>query len=89
VFDDIHVTPTVTPLHPGDTLLLYTDGITDVRPPYGLNPDQLDDLVGRAVAGTTTAEELADRLHSDLSDILPITDRKDDIALLILRLPVR
>jgi PAS domain S-box-containing protein len=89
VFDDIHVTPTVTPLHPGDTLLLYTDGITDVRPPYGLNPDQLDDLVGRAVASTTTAEELADRLHSDLSDILPITDRKDDIALLILRLPVR
>ncbi len=89
LFDDITVTPASTPLLPGDTLVLYTDGVTDVRPPYGLTPEQLDDLVGRAAGATTTAEELADRLHEELSAILPITDRKDDIALLILRLPLR
>jgi PAS domain S-box-containing protein len=89
LFDEIGVTPTSTLLHPGDTLVLYTDGITDVRPPYDLNPEQLDDLVAQASAATTTAEELADRLHADLSAVLPITDRKDDIALLILRLPTR
>lgn len=89
VFDDILVTPATTTLHPGDTLVLYTDGVTDVRPPYGLTPDQLDDLIGRAAAATTTAEQLADHLHDDLSTILPIADRNDDIALLILRLPIR
>ncbi len=89
LFDDIGVTPTTTILHPGDTLVLYTDGVTDVRPPYGLDPDQLDALVAQAAATTSSAEDLADRLHADLSAILPITDRKDDIALLILRLPVR
>jgi len=89
LFDEVQVTPTTTTLGPGDTLVLYTDGVTDVRPPYGLTPDELDTLVGQAAAATSTAEELADRLHSDLSAILPIVDRKDDIALLILRLPIR
>lgn len=89
VFDDIRVAPTTTILRPGDTLVLYTDGVTDVRPPYGLTPHQLQELVAAAAVASATAEDLADRVHGELSSILPISERKDDIALLVLRLPPR
>jgi sigma-B regulation protein RsbU (phosphoserine phosphatase) len=88
VFKDIDVTATTTVLHPGDTVVLYTDGVTDVAPPHGLGTDELIELVGQAVAETRSAAQLADRLHAELSAILAIDERDDDIALLILRLPV-
>jgi PAS domain S-box-containing protein len=89
VFDDIEVTTSTTVLEPGDSLLLYTDGVTDVAPPYGLTPDEATDIVARAAASTLTAEELADRLQAELTSILPIAARNDDTALLILRVTPR
>jgi serine phosphatase RsbU (regulator of sigma subunit) len=87
VFDDIDLEATTTTMHPGDTMVLYTDGATDVAPPHGLTPDAFAEVVGRAASATTTAEQLADHLHADLSSVLRIEDRNDDIALLILRVP--
>jgi PAS domain S-box-containing protein len=87
VFDEIVTTTTTTTLHPGDSVVLYTDGVTDVSPPYALDDDEFASLIGIASAATSTAEQLANRLHAELSSILPIEKRHDDIALLILRVP--
>jgi len=35
-------------LLPGDTMLLYTDGVTDVRPPHDLSDDALCHIVEAA-----------------------------------------
>ncbi len=85
VFDDIDVTTTTTTLHPGDTVVLYTDGVTDVSPPHGLTTEETTELVGQLAAASSSAEEVADGLHAALTSILPISDRDDDIALLIMR----
>ena len=85
VFDHIDTTVTTTVLNPGDTVVLYTDGVTDVPRPHDLSTDQVIELVGVAARDSRSAEALADRLHDELSAILPIGERSDDIALLILR----
>lgn len=85
VFDGLNVTTTTTSLHSGDTVVLYTDGVTDVAPPNGLTPQELSHLIGRISAETGSAEETADSLHAALSSVLPLDKRDDDIALLILR----
>ena len=87
VLEDIEVTTTTVTLVPGDTVVLYTDGATDVSPPHGLTDAALAELVEGAAAETASADALADHLHVELSRILGITERSDDIALLILRLP--
>ncbi len=73
-----------TRLLPGDIVVLYTDGATDVRPPYDLPPDALEALVDRAATDEGSAAHVADRLGHELSTILPISERNDDIALLVL-----
>jgi len=87
VLERIHVAVTTVELHPGDTVVLYTDGATDVAPPNAITTGQFTDMVERASRATTSAEQLVDRLHTELSTALPIDDRGDDIALLVLRLP--
>jgi PAS domain S-box-containing protein len=72
-------------LRPGDTMLLYTDGVTDVRPPHDVSDDALCDIVEEASAAAFTAAEVADQLGRELSAILPLAERNDDIALLVVR----
>jgi PAS domain S-box-containing protein len=86
VFDDVTVEPSEIQLLPGDTLVLYTDGVTDVAPPHGLTSERLLELVGAAVVGTKTADDVADRIRDAIAEVLPISLRTDDIALLVLRL---
>ena len=86
-FGEISVTASTIDLHAGDAVVLYTDGVTDVAPPHGLTDAELLELVGRAAAGAESAEDLADRVEAELSAILPIEQRRDDIALLVLRVP--
>jgi serine phosphatase RsbU (regulator of sigma subunit) len=85
VFDELDVHATTEVLRPGEFVVLYTDGATDVRAPYELSASQFAAMVGRAAAGAPSAEAVADRLHEQLSAILPIEQRDDDIALLVLR----
>jgi len=73
-----------TVLEPGDTVVMYTDGITDVRPPHDLSVAALEQIVERAARATDSATTVADRLGRELSSILPIADRNDDIAMLVL-----
>ena len=86
-FDEYKATSTTAGLRAGDTLVFYTDGVTDVRPPHNLTSADLADLVGHAARSATSADEVADRLHAALSGGLPIEERTDDIALLIVRAP--
>ena len=44
---------------------------------------QLEELVRAAAVGRPDPEQIADRLEASLSSILPIADRRDDIAILV------
>jgi PAS domain S-box-containing protein len=73
-------------LDPGDTMLLYTDGITDVAPPHDLSPEALVELFDAASTPGSSAAEVADRLGGEISAILPLAERNDDIALLVVKI---
>ena len=79
----ITVTPVEGRLERGDTLVLYTDGVTDVSPPHGLDPDALEKLVARATERETDAEDIAVGLGREIEEVLPISERNDDVALVI------
>ena len=74
-----------TDLEPGDAVVLYTDGITDVRPPHDLATDALEGLVGRAAHAAESATDVVESVGRELSAILPIAQRDDDIAILALK----
>ncbi len=69
----------------GDTVVLYTDGLTDVRPPHDLDPDRLVRLVSEAASTDGSAEEVAARLGAAVEAVLPVLERDDDLALVVLR----
>jgi PAS domain S-box-containing protein len=85
-FPDSRSVTVTTELAPGDTILLYTDGVTDVAPPYDLGEDALRTMFDASGAAAESAGEVADRLGRELSSILPLADRHDDIALLVVRI---
>jgi serine phosphatase RsbU (regulator of sigma subunit) len=74
-----------TELEPGDALVLYTDGVTDVRPPHGLTPSELQRMIGLAAHDGETAHDVAESLGMRIDVKLPFAQRDDDIALLILK----
>jgi PAS domain S-box-containing protein len=86
VYDEVTVRPDRVRVREGDTVLLYTDGVTDVPPPYDLDDDRLAALVARAAATTGGAEDVADELGRLLSGDLPMARRQDDIALVVVRI---
>ena len=85
LFDGIDVTTTSVAINSGDSIVFYTDGATDVAPPHGLTPTQFEELVRAAASGRPDTEQTADRLEKSLSSILPIADRRDDIAILVVQ----
>jgi PAS domain S-box-containing protein len=86
IFDEIKAITERTVLRPGDTLVLYTDGITDVPPPHDLDSQAMRKLVSTAATGSTTAEEIADRIFDAVQEIKPLEARDDDIAMLVVRI---
>jgi serine phosphatase RsbU (regulator of sigma subunit) len=76
-------------LAPGDTLVLYTDGVGDVAPPHGLDDDEVTRLLVDAASGSGPAppEVIADRIQDQPATVLSMDDRTDDVALLILQVP--
>jgi PAS domain S-box-containing protein len=90
LFDEISCHITTRTLHPGDTLVLYTDGVTDVPPPHDLDTAKLTRMIhlsatGGTTEGTDTADDIADRIRGHIEGVLPLQERNDDIALLVLR----
>ena len=72
-------------LEPGDTIVLYTDGVTDLPPPHGMDEAEVRSLATEASAGAADADEIADRLHYEMERRLPIEQRTDDTAVVIIR----
>lgn len=86
VLPQLELVVATTTMVAGDTLVMHTDGITDVPPPHGIDDDEMLALIGRSGAVDGTAEDVAEQLLSEISAVLPIPERSDDIALIVLRL---
>jgi serine phosphatase RsbU (regulator of sigma subunit) len=84
-FDDLLATTAVCDLAPGDAVVLYTDGASDVRPPDTLSPEDMRALVAQAVVGARGAEDAAARVFDALGELKSFDERDDDIALVVVR----
>ncbi len=71
-------------LQPGDTLLAYTDGVTDARNPAG-EPFGEKRLLELTENQKELEVSLLDRIHAHLNDHIADTNQYDDITLLSLR----
>jgi serine phosphatase RsbU (regulator of sigma subunit) len=78
VLPTISVTDTVTELHPGDTMVLITDGVHDSGRPDRLQQEGLEAIL-RACQGTSAAEVVG-RVHDAVREA-----QRDDVAILALR----
>lgn len=84
VLEEIETTTAAVDLQPGDVVILYTDGLTDLTPPFGITPDDLVAFVGGLPLGSS-ADEIAEALHDALLQRVPDRHRQDDVALLVAR----
>ena len=68
-------------LEPGDTLLGYTDGVTEARSPRDelFTRDRLQSLFGKS---SEPPQDLLDRIQSDLFGFIGNAPRNDDITML-------
>jgi PAS domain S-box-containing protein len=83
LFDDASSTTVEVALQPGDAVLLYTDGVTDVRPPHDLTPDDVATMFADA-ARAGGADATATRMGELIGERLSFEKRDDDIALVVL-----
>ncbi|MDP8950098.1 MAG: SpoIIE family protein phosphatase [Actinomycetota bacterium] len=86
VFEDPNLTEQGTRLSPGDSLVLYTDGVVEARSPDGsfFGEERLASLLRSSIG--LDAQTLADRVESAVLDFQE-NDPRDDIAVLVLRVP--
>lgn len=82
IFEHITVRPAHITLQSGDLVVLYTDGITDIPPPHGIDDPQLAQLVHDH--RQHNAAGIADVIHRSLLDRVPDQRRRDDAAVLVL-----
>ncbi|MGH3112835.1 MAG: PP2C family protein-serine/threonine phosphatase, partial [Gaiellaceae bacterium] len=83
VFAEPDLSDVVVELAPGDTLVLYTDGVTEARSPDGAFGENLLPEVLAGSAGRS-ADEICKRIESAVLDFQAGRPR-DDIALVVLR----
>jgi serine phosphatase RsbU (regulator of sigma subunit) len=84
VFEDAELSEVELALAPGDVLVLYTDGVTEVRDDDGaeLGETGLADAVERAAGGS--ASSIADAIEDAVRRRQP-DGARDDIAILVVR----
>ncbi len=83
-FEEVQLRDTETLLAPGDTLVLYTDGITEARGGHErFGEGRLREVLGGVAA---SAEEVAARIDAAVTDFTA-GSRSDDMAVLVLRVP--
>ncbi len=85
-FAESSATTCSTQLFAGDAVMLHTDGVTDLAPPYDLAPEAMQAMAVAAAASSVTADGIASALGESIADTLSLAERDDDIALLILRI---
>ncbi len=85
-FSESEATTCTTKLSPGDSVVLYTDGVTDLAPPHDVSPEAMLEMAVAAAESGTSADGVAEALGDSIEAKLPLAERDDDIALLILRI---
>jgi serine phosphatase RsbU (regulator of sigma subunit) len=84
--DDVDIADQTLHLHPGDVLLLWTDGVTERRDgPRQFGEDHLRDVfsaIPARQAATATARTIADAV-----DAFGASPAQDDIAILVIKIP--
>lgn len=83
VFDDPTFTITEATLGPQSTLVLYTDGLTNLPGRFGRTDGELSGLLTAHPA--TTSREVLALLRDDLDRRVSASRREDDTALLVIR----
>ncbi|HEY3706869.1 MAG TPA: SpoIIE family protein phosphatase [Terracidiphilus sp.] len=85
ILEDAQVTAAQTRLDPGDTLVLFTDGVTEAQDPEGelLETRRLREIV--ADATDKPVEELLDTVLSRVNHFTRGAEPSDDVTMLILR----
>lgn len=84
VFEDTRFAEESVTLRPGDVVVFFTDGATDVPPPHALTEAEFRGLVERSVREADDVESIADRIRHHLEATLSFEHRADDVALLVL-----
>ena len=79
----VAATPFEATLAPGDTLVLYTDGVTDLHPPHHLDDEAFRAMVAAAVTATI-AEATIEQLRTAIDGWFPLAERHDDLALVVI-----
>jgi serine phosphatase RsbU (regulator of sigma subunit) len=84
IMDDIRFAESGFALRPGDTLVLFSDGVIEARSPDGelFGMDRLTAIASEAAAGG--AEDVAEALESAIARF-GAADATDDRALLVIR----
>jgi sigma-B regulation protein RsbU (phosphoserine phosphatase) len=85
ILEDAEVVAAQTRLDPGDTLVLYTDGVSEATAPGGemLEVKKLRQIV--AGASSKSVEELQSSIFKHVEDFTRGAEPSDDVTLLILR----
>jgi serine phosphatase RsbU (regulator of sigma subunit)/putative methionine-R-sulfoxide reductase with GAF domain len=81
IFETMSTHTRTTELVEGDVVVLYTDGLTDLPAPYGVDPQEIVSLVHQHRSGS--AGEIADAIRTSLELRVPDRNRRDDVALLV------
>lgn len=84
VFENATFAPYTCTLQPGETLLLYSDGVTEAM---NVNNDLYSEsrlLALMQNANALTARQLADTILDDVADFVGVADQSDDITILAL-----
>jgi sigma-B regulation protein RsbU (phosphoserine phosphatase) len=80
-FDEPTLRPATTTLAPGEALMLYTDGVTDMRTPTGhLGEERLAEIVATGPAGPP--EAIVEHVRRQTVDV-PGHQVHDDVAILV------
>ena len=83
--DDFQFTENTLQLEPGDTLLMFTDGVTEAIDPeeneYGV--ERLQQLLGQLVA--SDCQKIIDAVKADVKAFAGEAEQSDDITLLALK----
>ena len=85
VFDDYHFTEEKCQLEPGDTLFLFTDGVTEAidisEKEYG--DDRLKEVLRKQ--SDKSCQQIIDAVKADINEFVGEAEQSDDITMLVLK----
>jgi sigma-B regulation protein RsbU (phosphoserine phosphatase) len=86
-FDDVPLTPCAITLEPGDTLLYYTDGLTEAEDAQGayFGADRLANVLRREAGAGLSAQAIVERINTAVDAFVGDAPPFDDLTLVVVR----